>query len=240
MKIFIQLNMNKKHIQLPTENSDLEPKDQLIYLSIKRFMNSKTRRAFPSLKTISEVSGASIPTIRKSIERLEQKEYIKIIKKGRGQEYEFNKYKEFEPFSEDFLDKKDLSFTTKAYLIASQKYMFKDVEGIGKISYTNKDLSNKINMSESSISRSNSELESKGYLTILNNKSFDLESGCNKTTKIYNLNKLCQGIIWVLKNHEDRINNIEEQANNNTKLINMLLEKISQLEKDKKIPEIII
>lgn len=62
--------MNKRHVQLPTEKSDLEPKDQLIYLSIKRFMNSETKTAFPSLKTISEVSGASIPTIRKSIERL--------------------------------------------------------------------------------------------------------------------------------------------------------------------------
>lgn len=223
--------MNKKHIQLPTEKSDLEPKDQLIYLSIKRFMNSETKRAFPSLKTISEVSGASIPTIRKSIERLEAKEYIKIHKKGRGQEYEFNPYKSFEPFSEDFLDKKDISFTTKSYLIASQKYMFTDVEGIGKISYTNKELANRINMSEASVSRSNSELESKGYLTTLSNKSIDLETGCNKTTRVFNLAKLCQGIIWVLKNHEDRITSIEEKTDHNEKLIKMLLDKIEKLEK---------
>lgn len=222
--------MNKRHVQLPTEKSDLEPKDQLIYLSIKRFMNSETKTAFPSLKTISEVSGASIPTIRKSIERLEEADYIKVHKKKRGQEYEFNPYKSFEPFSYEFLDKKDLTFTTKSYLIASQKYMFTDVEGLGKISYTNKELSNKINMSESVISRSNSELESKGYLTTLINKSVDLETGCNKTTRVFNLAKLCQGIIWVLKNHEDRITSVEEKSNNNEKLIKMLLEKIEKLE----------
>ena len=220
--------MNKQHVQLPTEKSDLEPKDQLIYLNIKRFMNSETKRAFPSLKKISEVSG---PTIRKSIERLEQTDYIKIHKKGRGQEYEFNPYKTFEPFSYEFLDKKDLTFTTKSYLIASQKYMFTDIEGIGKMSYTNKELSNKINMPESTISKSNRELESKGYLTTLTNKSIDIETGCNKTTRIFNLTKLCQGIIWILKNHEDRITNIEEKTDQNEKLINMLLEKLEKLEK---------
>lgn len=108
--------------------------------------------------------------------------------------------------------------------------MFTDVEGLGKISYTNKELANKINMSESAISRSNSELESKGYLTTLINKSVDLETGCNKTTRVFNLAKLCQGIIWVLKNHEDRITSVEEKSNNNEKLIKMLLEKIEKLE----------
>lgn len=222
--------MNKQHVQLPTEKSDLEPKDQLIYLSIKRFMNSETKRAFPSLKTISEVSGASIPTIRKSIERLVEKDYIKIHKLKKGQEYEFNPYKLFEPFSYEFLDKKDISFTTKSYLIASQKYMYTDDEGVGKISFTNKELSERINLSESSISKSNRELESKGYLTTLVNKSINLETGCNKTTRVFNLAKLCQGIIWVLKNHENRLINVEEQVDNNSKLIQKLLDKIEKLE----------
>ena len=222
--------MNKRHVQLPTERTDLEPKDQLIYLSIKRFMNSTTKKAFPSLKTISEVSGASIPTIRKSIERLEEADYIKVHKLKKGQEYEFNPYKIFEPFSYEFLDKKDLTFTTKSYLIASQKYMFTDTEGVGKLSYTNKELSDKINMPESTISKSNRELESKGYLTTLINKSVDLETGCNKTTKVFNLAKLCQGIIWVLKNHEDRITTVEEKTNTNAKLIELLLQKIEKLE----------
>ena len=31
----------------------------------------------------------------------------------------------------------NLSFTEKSYIIASQKYMFKDVEGCGKVSMTN-------------------------------------------------------------------------------------------------------
>ena len=59
--------MNKQHVQLPNNSLDLEPKDKLVYLCIRRYMNKNTKKAFPSLQTISNVSGASIPTIRKII-----------------------------------------------------------------------------------------------------------------------------------------------------------------------------
>ena len=126
---------NKQHVQLPNNmgNSDITPKDQLIYLSIRRFMNNKSKIAFPSLEKIKEVSGASINTIRNSISSLEEKEYIKVFKRGRGQEYHFNELKAFEPFSYEFLDKPDLTFTEKSYIVASQQFMFKDVEGFGKV-----------------------------------------------------------------------------------------------------------
>ena len=83
--------------------------------------------------------------------------------------------------------------------------MYKDVEGIGKVSYTNKELAEKINMTESTISRTNNSLIRKNYLTIVKNEARDIESGCKTDTKIFNLNKLGQAIIWVLQNHEERI-----------------------------------
>ena len=64
---------NKQHVQLPndmTKSGELSQKDLLVYVTIKRYMNSKTKECFPSLDTIVKVSGVSKPTVRKSIENL--------------------------------------------------------------------------------------------------------------------------------------------------------------------------
>ena len=84
----------------------------------------------------------------------------------------------------DFLENKDVSFASKAYILASQQYMFKDIQGVGKIGYSNRQLSNKINMPESTIRKCDKELENKNYLTILKNEIRDLETGCFTNTKI--------------------------------------------------------
>lgn len=209
--------ISKKHTQLPNNmgESKLEIKDQLIYLVIKSHNNSNNE-CFPSLQTIAEESGISIPTIRVSIKRLEEKEFIKIERRGRKNYYFFNPYKTFEPFSDEFIKRKDLSPLTKSYLIAIQQYMYKDIEGIGKISLSNRKIAEKINTTEHTVRNCNKELERKNYLTIINNKSRDLETGCKTDTKLYDLNKLGQAIIWTLKDHEDRITenteNIKELA----------------------------
>lgn len=226
--------MDKQHVQLPHNASDLDPKDKLIYLSIRRFMNKNTKIAFPSLQTISEVSGASIPTIRKIITKLEELDYFKISKRGRGQQYEFNELKSFEPFSYDFLDRTDISFTAKSYLIATQEFMYKDVEDYGKVSYSDREMEDKINMSHSTISKCNKELEQLGYLTVVKNKTIELDTGCNKNTKIYHLAKLGQQIIWALQNHEERLVNHEDRLQKleeSQKLINKLLEENNKMRK---------
>lgn len=219
--------VSKQHVQLPNNmgETDLTPKDQLIYLSIRRFMNSKSKIAYPSLAKISEVSGACISTIRSSIARLEEKDYFKIVKKGKSQEYHFNELKAFEPFSYDFLDNSDLTFTEKSYIAATQQYMYKDIEGIGKVSYSNKELAGKINMPESTISKTNRSLIRKNYLTIVKNEAKDIETGCKTDTKIFNLNKLGQAIIWVLQNHEERI----EQNTEDIKELKRKIEEQSKL-----------
>lgn len=226
---------NKQHVQLPNNmgSADLTPKDQLIYLSIRRFMNGKSKIAFPSLEKIHQVSGASINTIRKSITSLEEKNYLKVIKNGKKQEYHFNELKAFEPFSYEFLDRTDLTFTEKSYLVASQQYMYTDVEGLGKISYTNKELSTKINMSEATISRTNNSLIRKNYLSIIKNECRDLETGCKTDTKIFHLRDLDQAIIWTLKSHEDRI----EQNTEDIKTLQSKIEK-QQLLIDKLLKQI--
>lgn len=205
---------NKRHVQLPnnmTTNSGLTPQDLLVYVSIKRFMNKDTKEAFPSLATISQKCGASIPTIRKCISRLVEEEYISIRKQGRSHIYTFNSYKNFEPFSYEFLDKEDLSFTEKAYLITSQQYMLKE-NGEGRISLTSKDLAQKLNISESTIKRCDKSLEKKDYMHIIKGNRIDSTTGIRINDKFFHLNELEQAIVFTLQNHEDRITNNESEV----------------------------
>lgn len=217
--------INKQHVQLPndmTVNENLTPQDLLIYVAIKRYMNKDTKEAFPSLQTICAKSGASINTVRKCINNLEAQDYFKIEKRGRQNYYIFSDYQKFEPFSYDFLDKEDLTFTEKAYIIASQQYMFKDEKGIGKISYTNSELSEKINMPESTISKCNRSLTTKEYLSIIRCEKHDPETGLAIQEKIFHLDELGQAVIWALQNHEQRITK-------NEKTLDLALKEIAQL-----------
>ena len=226
--------ISKKHSQVPNNMAQdgLSPREQLVYAVLHSY-NNPENKVFPSLDTLAKRAQLSVPTIRDSLKKLEESGYIKIEKRGRKNYYFFKKYIKFEPFSEEFLNKEDITPTTKAYLVATQQYMFKEEKGLGKVSFSNVDLSKQINMPESSIRKCNKELEDKNYLTIIKNKSRDIETGCNTDTKIFNLTELGQAVIWVLKNHEDRITDsenriakLEEQMAEKDKLIKKLLQEI--------------
>lgn len=220
---------NLQHVQLPNNMTlDVKPKDLLVYVTIKRHQDSKTKKAFPSLVTISAESGASINAVRKSIKDLEKSNYITIEKIKNKNIYSFNEYKSFEPFSYEFLDNKDLSCDEKSYILAAQQYMYKDIEGEGKISYTNEELARKINITEQTVVKYNNSLERKGLLTKVKSELRDLETGCAKEIKIFDLNKMLQGIIWILRNHEDRITANEEN-------IELLKNTVESLNKENKL-----
>ena len=145
---------------------DLTPADKLIYLTIRRYANNKSLECFVSYKT--------------SVDNLVKNGYLETKRKGKYIYYIFNNKKKFEAFSDDFLNKKDLTFTEKAYLVASRQYMFKDVDKEEcRISYSNKDLANIINISASSVSRLNASLQEKGYL-----------KDANALVKIFNMREL--------------------------------------------------
>ena len=237
---------NLQHTQVPNkiEESNLTPKDQLVYLCIKSFDNSR-HECFPSLDAIAQKSGMSVPTIRKIIDRLVATDYMKVEKKGRKNYYYFNEYKNFEPFSKEFLDRKDLSPLTKSYIVAIQQYLYKDIEGQGKTSFSNNNISNIINMPESSIRKCEKELINKNFLEVLDNNSRDLQTGCKTKTKVFRLNELGQAIIWKLQDHEERIQNNTDDINQlriefnkykeeTNKLITAQQKKIDELEASKK------
>ena len=196
-------------VSLPNNmTTELTPKDLLIYLYIKSHANSKTKESFPSLETLRMESGASINTIRGCIKNLEAANKIKIRKEGRKNIYTFTNFNDgFEPFSFKFLDKKGLSFLEKAYLVASQQYMFKE-DGEGIIKYSNKKLSQMINMPESTIRNCINSLKEKGYMELQD--TTDAFTGIQTKEKVYHLNKLEQAIVFILKNHDERINKVED------------------------------
>lgn len=226
-----------QHVQLPnnmTVTKELTPKDLLIYVCIKRYMNKATKECFPSLDTIVDISGVSKPTVRKSIEKLKELGYIAVRREGRSNIYKFNTYKNFEPFSYSFLDKEDLSANEKAYLIVSQQYMFKDIEGEGKITYSDAELSEQINMSYNSVVKYNKSLKEKGYLDIIKTSKKDSETGLMVQEKIFHLNELEQAIVFALQNHEERITDSEQRIKTLEHQVKILLNENRELkDKDK-------
>ena len=86
---------------------DLDPKDKLIYVAIRRYMNKQTLEAYPSYATITKDTGAAAKTIKKCVDNLVKENYLETKKEGRKIVYKFNNKRQFEPFSYDFLDKHD-------------------------------------------------------------------------------------------------------------------------------------
>ena len=207
----------KQHIELPSkeENSELTPKDKLIYLALKSFENGETHDCFPSLAKISERCGASEPTIRKSLELLESEGYIKIEKiNKRKKRYSFSPYKQFECFSYDFLYNTDLTFTEKSYLAASQEFMLNKETGKGKIDYSSYELSKKINMPPSTIRKCENSLQAKNYMEIVYQAKEDLVKNNHKGTKYYLFAEYNKAVCEAIIAHENRLTTVEERMNN--------------------------
>ena len=189
----------------------LSPKDLLIYLYIKSYANGQTWEAFPSLETLHQDSGAAINTIRSCIKNLVDAGKIEIRREGRKNIYKFLNFNDgFEPFSYNFLNKKDLTFSEKAQLVASQQHLFKDPKtGDGTTNYSTRQLAEIINMPESTVRKNLNSLINKGYVEIKELK--DEYTGLVTKQKIYHLTKLEQAIVFILKNHEDRLTQQEDR-----------------------------
>lgn len=228
--------MNKQHVQVPNDMTEqniyLKPGDILIYATIKRHMDKDTKTCYPSLDTISRESGASINTVRASIQNLVNAEYIEVTPKGRGKLYRFLKWDKFEPFSYDFLDNKKLTFKEKAYILATQQYMFKKEETQdGVVTYNNIELSKRLNISPSTVSRLDSSLQAKQILNINTLALKDPETGLPIKEKVFHLSKIEQAIVFILGNHEERLRDTENKVETNTNEIDLLKKRIAELEK---------
>lgn len=224
-----------QHVQVPNNmcrEHVLEPFDMLVYASIKRFMNKDTKEAYPSLELLKSLTGSGKEKINASISRLNGR-YLTVFNRGRHRVYRFDaKYKSFEPFSHEFLDKKDLTNLEKAYIMAVQQFMFKDVQDIGKVSFTPKELSQLINMPEWEIWKHDRELQEKGYLSIIKGKNRDFETGLPRTERVFNLDLLGQKIIWMLARNTERIKQNTEQIRKLEKDLKMMRKLVLQQDKE--------
>lgn len=116
---------NKKHVQIPQANtidksSDLKLLDYLVYANIKRFVDKESLIAKVSTETLARKCNMSQRSILKSIEKLENANMFKIIRTANAQkkncnQYQFQQLKEFEMFSDEFLDASELTNKVKAY-----------------------------------------------------------------------------------------------------------------------------
>ena len=190
-----------QHVQVPNNmcvTHDLEPFDVLVYANIKKYMNKDTLEAWPSITVIAKNIGCKREKVIESIRKLNGR-WFTVYKKGKKNVYSFNrKYTEFEPFSYGFLEKKDITNLAKAYILVIQQFMFKDLKHFGKVSFTNSELSELINMSAWEIRKCDRELLEKGYLNKIKTKLKDFDTGLPRYEKVFNLARLKQAIIWLL------------------------------------------
>ncbi len=225
---------SKQHVQLPNDmtiTKILTPRDLLVYVCIKSFMNKDTLECFPSLATIVNLSGISKPTVMKSIKLLESENYISVRKEGRKNVYKFNPHKNFEPFSYDFLNNKDITSSEKAMYTALQQNLIKDVSGFGKTTYDYFEISEKINMPYKTVLENMKSLEKKGLLDIVKTNKKDPVTGVMKQEKIFHLDELGQAIVFTLQNHEDRINDNTSDIKTLQKQVNILIKENRELKK---------
>ncbi len=207
-----------------TKDGKLTPNDLLVYVTIKSFYNHKTTLCFPGLRAISKKCGFSIPTIRNSIEALEEEQWISVSRnkrRGSKQFYTFRKSAKFEMFSPEFLDNEVIPAKEKAYLTALQQYMYKDIEGLGKVSYSEEELSNIINLSETIIQKYDKSLELKGLLSVVDSNK--MENGIMINNRFYHLDELGQSIIFALQTHDAKIDNNSKEIKDLQYLIKKLL-----------------
>lgn len=194
--------MNKQHYQLPN-SMRVTAKDKYVYLMLK-FYDGK-EGCFPTLETLSKNFGLDTKTIRTSINRLEKAGYIQIEQRGHKNYYQFTKYINFEPFSPEFMKSKEIPTGIKIYIAGIQQYMYKDVENLGKLSYTDYQISKLLGMSQPTVSRCHQKLKELGILYTMPSKKKDQETGCKSNIKLFKMDKVYQQIIWTLKEHEERL-----------------------------------
>ena len=222
---------NKQFVIYPhndNEINSLTPADKLIYLVIRRYMNQNDMTSFVSYARITKDCGAAAKTIKKCVDNLVKEGYLEAKRIDKRIQYKFNNKKKFEPFSYEFLDNPNLTFTEKSYIVASQQYMFKDNEE-GNISYTNKELSKLIKMSEPTISRCNHSLENKGYL-----------KNASGITKKFQLRELDLLFVWKFKEQDEKIKKNTEDISEIKKELAILKKENQELKEKLSIKKSIV
>lgn len=214
-----------QHVQVPHElvelrkSGKLEQGDQVIYASVKKFMNSDTRECFPSITKISNQLDCSRQKIVDALERLSKANLIKITREGRRNKYTFlrrdwDNY--FEMFTNDFLQL-DMPINVKEYYMGVQPYLYGKETGVGRCSFANTELAERLGLHPISVKKYNTWLIEHGYMEEELTDKTD-EAGLTVVQKNFNLTGLQQAALWVktvsetLETHDEKIESLEKKV----------------------------
>lgn len=190
-------------------------------------------KAFPGLELIAEDSGYKIRRVREGIKRLEQAGLLKVRHRiGTSTEYTFPiKLEHFERFTSAFL-KLPISPQAKEYYMDIQQYLYVDQEtGIADTTYSEEELSKLTGVCIRTIRNYHKELIAAGLMheSITNMLS---PAGYKIIKKNFDLYKLQQAVLYKLKEHEDRLTNIEQNQIDTNKELWELKNEIRELKEE--------
>lgn len=201
-----------QHVQIPNSVSSPTPKkdgrvarkeynDLNTYAQLKKFMNSQTKMAIVSIARLAQDCDLSNQGVVNSLKRLEECGDIQKTKVGKCNAYKFNtKSEKFEMYDYEFLKNKDLTSKQKAFMIAVQKYLYIDKEtGIAKTTFTDKELSERTGISESTIYRRVNELMTSNFVS----KRLTSDNDGNSCEALeFNLPKFGQFVLCKIEQHD--------------------------------------
>lgn len=226
--------MNNQHVQVPKMNLSEEGlinTDPYIYACIKKYMNSKTQQAFPSMETLKKVSGLTKPTIIASIKRLEDAGYLSIQREyGKSNYYTFNDYKKFEICSYDLLDRTDLTPKEKAYFIAAQPYMFKDKTS-GHITFSQDKLAEMLGLTPKTLRKCEAGLKEKNLIQLVPYKR-DNSTGIAVVEKIYDFEAWSNIVALKFQEQDEKLNEHDHQINRLKDEIEFLKQELKKVKKE--------
>jgi DNA-binding MarR family transcriptional regulator len=107
----------------------LSYKDQLIYIAVRSFYNSKDKYCYPSYITIAKRAGVSPKTVAASIKRLNAAKLIEVWKIGKTRHYHSYRFPEFENYlkiSYGIFDIPNLTMFERSMLIMLFEYLDED------------------------------------------------------------------------------------------------------------------
>jgi len=215
--------MGKQHVQIPNktvENTTSERgvpdkkyyTDLLVYACLKKYMVAESGISLVSLRKIADETTISLGGVQTAIQRLiDAKDINKIKVSGRNQNgYTFNKTSEkFEMFDKEFLDNKDLTYLQKAFMIMIQPHLFVDKQlGIGKTTFSSKELSLRTGLSERVINDRRRELEEGGFIS----RRLTTDKDGNSCEALeFNLPKFGQYVLCKLEELDKNVNETREE-----------------------------
>lgn len=221
-----------QHVQVPNSVSLPIPKkdgrivrkeynDLNTYAQLKKYMNSQSKIAIVSIAKLAQDCEMSNQGIVNSLKRLEECGDIEKTKVGKCNAYRFNtKSEKFEMYDYEFLKNKSLTSQQKAFMIAVQKYLYVDKDtGVAKTTFTDKELSEKTGISESTIYRRVSELIDSQFI----NKRLTVDNDGNPTEALeFNLPKFGQFVLCKIEQHDIIIAQQQMELNNLKNEINLM------------------